>query len=143
MNLVAALRPMLFAGLALFVAACTPPPPAGFERHDDRYQRCGARSQPIDDSKAVAFSGTVYNKLDAAPVDGPVDLVLIDGEGQLVKLQFLICTRCPPSTTELATYDRIRTAQRGDCVRVSGSRLADGRISIDTFVRHDPDASSP
>ena len=144
MNLVASLRPTLFAGLALLVVACTPPPPAGFETHDDRYQRCGARSQPIDDSKTVAFSGTVYDILDATAFDGPLDLVLIDKDGQPAKLHFgSLYTRPGPSPQQRATYDRIRASRRGDCVRVSGSRLADGRISIDTFVQHEPDAPSP
>jgi len=126
--------------LVLLVVACTPQPPAGFERHDDRYERCEARSKAIDTPDAVAFSGTVHDKLDATAVDGPIDLVLINGQGQPVKLQSSYpSTDADPSAERLATYDRIRASQRGDCVRISGSRMSDGRIWIDTFVKYDPD----
>ena len=125
----------------VLLAGCTRPPPAGFEQHDDRYQRCGARSQSIDNSDAVAFSGTVHAKRDETAVDGPVALVLIDGQGEPVKLVFgSLYTRPSPTPERLATYDRIRASQRGDCVRISGSRLDDGRILIETFVSYDAPA---
>ena len=120
------------------LVACTPPPPAGFEQHDDRYQRCGARSKPVDNSETVAFSGTVHDKLDATPVDGGVDLVLIDGRGQPVKLHFGSLFTIPgPSAERQATYDQIRATRRGDCVQVSGARTENGQIRIYRLVRYD------
>jgi hypothetical protein len=109
-----------------------------FEPHDDRYEACGRRAPASFGQIPVAFAGTLHQKADSTEVDGPVNLVVIDGDGHPIRLEFDSLYTVPsPSKERLATYEVIAASREGDCVHVVATRMAEGKIWIERFENLD------
>lgn len=82
--------------------------------------------------------GKIRHIVDETPVDGPVQLVVVDLRGELRKLYFgSLFTRPAPSPQRRATYRAIASSKVGDCVRATGNVMPDGKLWVETFVDFD------
>lgn len=124
----------LAAVTALVLPACVPAREVSLDSHDDRYRACARRGIARAETSKVSFAATVLRIRDETPVDGPVRLVLIRGDGQPVKATFgSLFTRPPPTAKRRETYQVIAQSRKGDCVQVDGTIMADGEIWVETF----------
>jgi hypothetical protein len=125
----------------LFLVAATSAcaQPIDLEPHDDQYELCGRRA---GSTSPPAGARTVVGKIrqldDSTPVDGPVNIVLVDPHGDLRKLHFgSLYTRPSTSEARRATYRSIASSKLGDCVRATGSVMANGKLWVDDFQNFD------
>lgn len=94
-----------------------------------------AAFEPVTDATHV--SGTLVNKDDQRPVDGPMWLIVrLKGTSEERVMIPSLFKPEPPTTAELAVQEKIEQLRIGDRFTATGTRDADGVLVVERIEIH-------